>query len=38
MCVMAKVAFTFELATTYFRINKNTLSLINMESKSLRLA
>ena len=38
MCVMAKVAFAFELATTFFGINKNTLSLINRESKSLRLA
>ena len=35
---MAKVAFAFKLATAYFRINKNTLSLINRESKSLRLA
>ena len=32
MCVEAKVASAFELATTYFGINKNTLSFINMES------
>ena len=25
-CVVGKVEFAFELATTYFRINKNTLS------------
>ena len=29
MCVVDKVATAFEQATTYFRINKNALSLIN---------
>ena len=27
-CVVGKVEFAFELATTYFRINKNTLRFV----------